>query len=355
MANKKNSKPNLLDPGSVVSGKQMWKAANAATRIELRPSLKAYGRQYKRLKRDQRRDDEGLKRLGNETAGNIRGIYNFAGGQMANSTAAAQQSGAELQQGLADAGTAEAQRMNALQSGVLGDQIQTLAAQGIAPGGSASQDALSQSLANRQVDQSNMSGNWDKLGATLAQGSENTARNMQASTAAQGATSEAAIRTALASRRADTRTQYGEAKREATGKMADVKALFGPTRLNNIMKLRDSERGFVNERAAILAEARAASADRKLSWAELEEEIRSNKAGEKPGGDKGDYEGSKKDLNTLGKNERSTALTALTNMIGKKSTIDNPRAFFNDNDFGLEPKELAQFKKWLNKKNKFGL
>lgn len=315
-------KAELLDPGKVLEGKDMWRAANAMARIELRPSLKAYSRQRQRYKRDEKRDVRGLKNLSRRTDKQIRNLYRTGDQEMARQQAEIAGIGNTLKSDVANTASGISNEQVALQSSVLGGQINSLANQMIQPGYSASQNALAQSAAAAQGRRQDTAAAWGNLAATQAGGANTLASMQRQSFANQGKARRSDARYAIASRIAQTKADYGEARREVTGKMADTKALFGPTRLKNILELRGSERSFANERAAILADARAATADRKLAWAELNEDIRSNKAGEANDrrGDGGGDGGGDRELwdrpNKLGPNEWKLIKNAAANYIG---------------------------------------
>lgn len=266
---KDGQKKELLDPGKVLGGKDLWRAANAAARIELRPSLKAYGRARARYGRDQGRDISALRRLGNKTDKQLAGLGRADQAQQNQNIAASREIGAGLEADMAANASGVTDDQVALQSSILGNQINSLANQMIQPGYSASQNALSQAAQAQVAQRQDTAAAWGNLASTLGAGMVNQAQNMKASSAMRSREDRASARTMLASRMAQTRADYGEARREITGKMADTKALFGPTRLKNLMELRSGERTFANERAAIMAEAAANAADRRLAWAQF--------------------------------------------------------------------------------------
>jgi hypothetical protein len=339
-----NRKAELLDPGQVLSGKQMWRAANAAARIELRPGLKAQHRAYKRYGRDMKRDLKGLNRLSNKTSEQVRNIYNFSDSQLGQAQQATAQNAAGMVGGIDQAGQAEQARLNELQGGVLGNQIKSLAAQQIQQGGSASQDALAAAAAQQQASTSGYDEAWDKFAAMSAAGMNDQASKIRSANQFSGAESKAAIRTALASRMADTRSQYGEAKRDAAGKVADLKALFGPTRLNNIMKLREGERSFVNERAALNQTAKQAALDRafEASQNNLDRDL-DRELDRDDGGDKDDLR--------LGNAEYRQFKSAADELAGKKGAdaVTNWRKFLDNlgqqEGVNWSPVERKKFRK----------
>lgn len=269
MARTTKSLSELLDPNHGLSGREMRRVSRALTRIEIRPLLKAYARQAKRYQRDQRRDLRGLERLRKTTTKQIRGSNQRVDQAMRQHQNEARTQGAQLQATIDQTARESAARMESLQTGVLGDQIKALAAQGIAPGQSASQADLSAQASNQQARQVGMDGQWQNFAGTAAMQGNLLASMSRASSrrAGLGALNEA--NRAMMDRKADTRNAYGEARREVLGKMADQKALWGPTMLKNLMTLRDSERKFSNEKMALA-----------LDRARFGEDVRSNRAEE---------------------------------------------------------------------------
>jgi hypothetical protein len=258
---KKKTNP-LLDPGQLLTGKDLGKASQQLTRIELRPGLKALARARGRYRRDQARDIRGLTNLGKRTDKQLKGLYNRGDRVMAQGVRGAQADSRALSGSMADTASGVSEDQVALQSSVLGNQINSLANQMIQPGYSASQNALAQTAANQQGRRADTAAAWSNLAGMVGSGNVTQAKNQQRSVAQRGIEDRSSARYMLASRMADTRAAYGEAGREAAGKMADMKALWGPTRMKNLLELRAGERSFGNERAAIIASTNEARAKR---------------------------------------------------------------------------------------------
>lgn len=327
------NKQNLLNPGQVLNQKNMWQAANAATRIELRPALKAYSRQHQRLKKDEKRETKGLRRLSRQTAAQTQQAYRLADRQLAANQDAMGRIGNQMQQSMAAANTAEADRMRQLQEGTLGGQIASLSAQGIPQGSSASQQALADAASRTQGERAALAESWQNLATTQAMGANEYAANIRAATQNQAAASTAGIRQALASRIAQAKAEYGAERRDVRGKIADQKALFGPTRLQNIMKLRESDRAFINERAAIKNDRRQAALDRAFEAdqnaldRELDRELDRNNDN---GGGNGGGDGGNRDDVRLNKQEWRNWRDAGDELLGPKGRITNMRKFLNE-------------------------
>jgi hypothetical protein len=278
MADPKKKTNPLLDPGQLLTGKDLGNAANQLTRIELRPGLKALARARGRYRRDQGRDLRGLANLSKRTDRQLKGLYQRGNQVMEQGVADSRANAAALSGAMANTASGTTQDQVALQSSILGNQINSLADQMIQPGYSASQNALANAAANQQQRRQDTEGAWANLASTVGSGNIQQSQNQQRSVAQRGIEDRSSSRYMLASRMADTRNAYGEAGREAAGKMADMKALWGPTRLKNLLDLRAGERSFGNERASIIASTNQANADRAFDYAKLNSEERQNAA-----------------------------------------------------------------------------
>ena len=270
----------LLDPGHSLSGRELWRLDKAISRIETQPLINAYRRQASRYRRDMRRDMRGYERLRKNTTRQVRGGYKVLDRQNAAAQQATRQDGVNLQSQIAQTQQQAQADMSAQQQGIMGGQLDALAGQNIQPGQSSSQAALAQAVANAQAAQSQAGADWQSLGALSAQGANLTALNTRQADRSARASALSSINQNIMSRKAQARADYGEARREVLGKLADQKALIGPTRLKNLMDLRESERKYSNEKLAIMQDRAQANADNALDWAKLNEDKRHNRAGE---------------------------------------------------------------------------
>ena len=172
---------------------------------------------------------------------------------MAQGQADSRANAAELSGAIGNTASGVSEDQVALQSSVLGNQINSLANQMIQPGYSASQNALAQTASAQQGRQAQTGAAWSNLATMIGQGNIQESQNQRRSVAQRGLEDRGSARNMLASRMADTRSAYGEARRDAAGKLADTRALKGATRTKYLLELRAGERSFVNERAAIAA------------------------------------------------------------------------------------------------------
>jgi hypothetical protein len=249
----KGKKNALNDPSKVLKGRALARSARQLANIELNPTIGSYRRLGKRLRRDQQRDTRGLRELGRRTDSQLSGLY--AGGDkiMAQGQADSRANAAELSGAIGNTASGVSEDQVALQSSVLGNQINSLANQMIQPGYSASQNALAQTASAQQGRQAQTGAAWSNLATMIGQGNIQESQNQRRSVAQRGLEDRGSARNMLASRMADTRSAYGEARRDAAGKLADTRALKGATRTKYLLELRAGERSFVNERAAIAA------------------------------------------------------------------------------------------------------
>jgi hypothetical protein len=322
---KKKTNP-LLDPGQLLTGKDLGKASQQLTRIELRPGLKALARNRGRLRRDQARDIRGLTSLGKRTDKQLKGLYKRGDRVMGQGVESAQAGAAALSGSMADTASGVKDEQVALQSSVLGNQINSLANQMIQPGYSASQNALAQTADNQQGRRADTAAAWSNLAGMVGSGNVTQAQNQRRSVAQRGIEDRSDTRYMLASRMADTRAAYGEAKRETAGKMADMKALWGPTRMKNLLDLRAGERSFANERAAIIASTNEARAKRAFEAQQNELDRDLEREGNEGGGGSGGSGGSDYDLwdnpAKLQKPEWKQIKDAAASVIGNKNVTD---------------------------------
>jgi hypothetical protein len=327
MADPKKKTNPLLDPGQLLTGKDLGNAANQLTRIELRPGLKALARSRGRYRRDQGRDIRGLANLSKRTDRQLKGLYERGNQVMEQGVADSRANAAALSGAMANTASGVKDDQVALQSSLLGNQINSLANQMIQPGYSASQNALAQAAAGQTQRRQDTEGAWANLASMVGSGNIQQSQNQRESVAQRGIEDRSSSRSMLASRMADTRTAYGEAGREAAGKMADMKALWGPTRLKNLLDLRAGERTFGNERASIIASTTEARAERAfeaqqnaLNRASDEKQNTEDNAGGGSGGG-GDYE-PWDNPGKLQKPEWGQIKDAAAGVIGNKNVTD---------------------------------
>ena len=268
----RDKKDSIYDPGSVLSGEALRRAASAATRLEYNPVISAHLRELQGIARQRRRDDRGLIRLGNQTGRAIDESYGRTNRSLADASQQMTTLGRGLENDTAAMLNKSNERTNALQSGVMGEQMNSLAARGIEPGNSGSQDALAKAVAARQADATVNQQALGSMAQAASKGMQETAQNRLASSQMMQAGAKTAANSAIMSRRANSRAAYGDAQREVGGSLRNARSLKGATMLSNLMKLRESERGFVNERAALMQDSQQARMENQLGYAKLEDD-----------------------------------------------------------------------------------
>jgi hypothetical protein len=281
----KNKNKDLFDPGSVLSGKALQRAASAATRLEHNPILQAHKRELLMIARQRGRDQRGLARLGQKTVRQMNQNHGTANKIMTAGIGNAIQTGNQLVNR-----TAENQQMvnneaAALETSQLGDHLESLNSRNLEPGGGAADQALRDAVEARKARSIAQDSAFSTLAANTAAGMEGTARNMRDSSVKQQKQAIDAVRSAIMSRRMDSRAAYGDAQAEVRGSMRTARGLKGATFLKNLMQLRDTERGFINERAALMQDARANRMDNKLEYDKLDWEKDPNNPDNQDDGD----------------------------------------------------------------------
>ena len=345
----------LLDPGHSLSGRELWRLDKAISRIETQPLINAYRRQASRYRRDMRRDMRGYERLRKNTTRQVRGGYKVLDRQNAAAQQATRQDGVNLQSQIAQTQQQAQADMSAQQQGIMGGQLDALAGQNIQPGQSSSQAALAQAVANAQAAQSQAGADWQSLGALSAQGANLTALNTRQADRSARASALSSINQNIMSRKAQARADYGEARREVLGKLADQKALIGPTRLKNLMDLRESERKYKNERLAIMQDRAQANADNALDWAKQREDARHNRAGEANDAKGGGSSSGGSSGDTTYRDFFAAANTIRKEEVGKGNPITPNGDFFDQvassEGVSLNPRQRAawsrRYRRWL--------
>jgi hypothetical protein len=301
------------------------------------------------------------ERLRKTTNRQTKGIYKGLDQQMAVAQQATRQSGQALQNQINQTSQAANAQLGQIQGSVLGQQMDTLAGLNIDPGQSQSGAAIANAMKNQQTafmgngqGQTGMEQDWAGLAALSANAAFGTVRNQRNANRSARAQALTNINTSIASRKGQARADYGEARREVLGKLADQKALIGPTRLKNLMDLRESERKYRNERLAIMQDRAQANADNALDRAKLNEDIRHNKAGEandSSGGGSGGSGGSSGD--TTYRDFFAAAQTVRDGNSGKRFTPT--KEFFDDvasqEGLSLTPQQRRawsrRYRRWL--------
>lgn len=253
----------LWDPSSLLSGKKLKHGANALTRIELTPALKAYTRDIGALQAQETGAQQGLQALGDRTAGAVGGAYDALKGSSAQTSARQQVIANMLNTNTQNIAQQGQQALTNAQTGQLGDLTEALTARNVPPGGSASQQALAQQVQAQQQAAAQRATGYQQFASSQGASMAGLANAEGQAEQMRGREAQAGVHQAIADRVAQSNSDYGSSISEALGKRADTKALWGPTRLKNLLQLRGSERdqmsavaslGGMNKRAQLSAQ-----------------------------------------------------------------------------------------------------
>lgn len=268
MANRRRRDNPLYDPGTLLSGPDLRRAAAAAARIAYNPTISAHKASLAQIARGRKRDDRGLAKLGRTTVRGISQDHAALDRVMKQGVSTARAAGGELVSDVNRMNRESTAAANGLQSGLMGDQLASLQGINMEAGGSEAQAALAAAVAQAQGRQSSQSEALAGLAQFSAAGMTDTARNLRRAERAGGVEAKNAVRSAVASRRMDSRGAYRDAEAEVRASLQNARSLRGAEVLNNIMRLRDSERTFANEKAALMLDARTAAQKNALGWYE---------------------------------------------------------------------------------------
>jgi hypothetical protein len=257
----------LYNPTELVSGRPLAKLARAITRIETQPAIRAKRFQMGQSGRAQARDVQALEKMGTRLRGEVTGVANKLGQYGEQNLAAQQQANALAQQRLAANSQASTDRLNQLQSGVLGQQISALASQKTAGGSSAASLARLAAQQQGTAEASNQS--WGNMAAAAAANSERQAINFGAAQQNEAANQQVGIARSIATRVGDTRAAGAEERRALRNELGTLKSTKGATLIKNLMALRREQQQYGNERAQTLATLQQNRAENALDWAGL--------------------------------------------------------------------------------------
>lgn len=232
-----------LDTGSVLSGKDLSRAARALTALEIRPQLHGYKQLANQLTRERNEEAQGLGKLGTELQGNVTDVYKNMGASQANSVAAQQAIASTLNQqsaGIASAASADQAKM---QAGALGEYTQALQARG-APGGGSAQQQLSDAVTQQQQAQSANSQAAQQFAASQGAGYGQLQAGLAGASQLAGGAAVGGIGRSVIGRVGESNQKYGENIQTALGKLADVKATKGALYTKNLLGLREGEQKY---------------------------------------------------------------------------------------------------------------
>jgi hypothetical protein len=260
----------LLDPTSMLSGRALGRLANATTRIELLPAIRAKRGQITASNKAQARDVQALTGMGDRLRGELGTISDKLGAYGRENLAAQQGITANTQARLTANADAATDRLNQLQSGILGKQISALAAQKIQPGASAGDEAMAGQANLQQTQNAGAIDTWQGLATNAAAAAERGVVGLNAANQTEAANQQSAVARNIASRIADTQAAGAEERRGLRTELGTIKATRGATKLKNLMALRREQQTFGNERAQTLAALQQNKAKNAIDWYEAQ-------------------------------------------------------------------------------------
>lgn len=299
----------LYDPTRLLSGKPLARIARATTRIETLPAIRAKRFQMGQSRRDQAREEKGLSNLGQRLQTQSVGVANRLG-QYSQENLANQQKANELaQQRLAANAQASTDRLNQLQSGVLGQQISSLTAQNVG-GGGATDAAIARLAAQQQGSAAASNQSWGNMAAAAAANSERQAINFGAAQQNEAANQQIAMARAIATRIGDAKAAGSEERRALRNELGTLKATKGATYLKNLMAFRREQQQYGNERAQTLATIQQNQQQNALDWAQLGLERQKEANDQANGGSSGGSSGGRPDSLSISPEEWKNWKTA---------------------------------------------
>ena len=349
----------LSDPTLPLRGKNLSRAARQAERLTSLPGIRAKRNEIRLINRQTKRDVNKLNKMGERLGNEMKGLSENARAVGLEAYGQAERSGAQLSERLASNAQQSADRTNQLQSSVLGNQISALQGANVNPAASGSAGIMAQfaqagqnaTTANAQAAQN--------LGAMMAAANMANVAAGNASTQAGLTRSAQDIQRNIMTRAADRMAAGSDARMTARSELATLKGLRGAEYVNQLMKLRGTERDFGNERERLANERFAARAAARKDRADAANDAYKNETDrmEMRKGDGGsggnDNEGSKRDKRRLGPNEyKSLARTA--NAISSGRPIVNWNRFLknveDESGLDLSATERRKFKRRYRKR-----
>lgn len=253
----------LANPTAVLSGRRGMRAARQLERLTSLPAIRAKKNEIGQIQRETDRDVGKLGAMGqrlDKQVGDLRGHMERYGQE---AYAQSEKSGQELRDRLAGTAQQATDRTNQLQSSVLGGQISAFQNQSINPASSGSAGLMAQfAQAGQNATAANSQAN-QQLGALMS--AANVANTQAATTAAGNTLSNQAIEMQrnIVTRQADRQNTGSEALRTARSELGTLKGLRGAELVNQLMKIRGTEREFISQKEQLANErfaARAAAA-----------------------------------------------------------------------------------------------
>lgn len=260
-----------LDTGSVLTGKDLRKAARALTALEVRPQVHGYSLLAKQLHGERETEAQGLGTLGTHLQGGVTDVYKNIAASEADSLARQQALAGQLNTTSANIATEGQQGLAGMQEGQLGDYTQALQQRG-APGGGSAQQELANAVALQDRSQAANSEAARQSAASQGASSGALSAALAGATQMQGGGAVAGIGRDIIGRVAASNQKYDEGIQTARSKLADVKATKGGLFTKNLLGLREGEQKFLlgsqavqGDKAKLAAEAKQDAASNAIA------------------------------------------------------------------------------------------
>jgi hypothetical protein len=250
----------LSDPMASLSGKSLMRGARALEKLTSRPGIDAKRTEIKLNRQSTDRDVTKLGNMGGRLKTQLDGLSTTMDRYGKEAYTRAQDSNAEMNQRLTASADDAKNRLNSLQGSVLGEQISNLTGQGVSASGSGSGQVMGQFAQMQQQSQANRTQATADLAAKMAQA--NLMTTEAGTTAAKNTLNNQAISVQrnIATRSADRMFEGSQNEARAQAELATLKGLRGAELVNQIMKLRGTEREFVGQREELANQRFAARA-----------------------------------------------------------------------------------------------
>lgn len=256
----------MYDPSQTISGIPLRQLANALTRLELQPGIKAQKAALAASRRGQRYDVGALGRMGSRLDQQQQGLVSRLGGYRGEAVSRAEAARDRMNQSLTNTAQQSTDRLNTLQGQVLGEQISTLNASGVQPGQSATDRAMGQFAQGQQDALTRQRESWQGLAGLMGEQGINLSGQLGDAAVYGAEADRSAISRNIASRIADRRQMGAEERAASRAELATLRGLRGSTRLKNLMELRREQQDFGARKAEIAAQRQQWKAENAREW-----------------------------------------------------------------------------------------
>lgn len=238
----------LSDPNAVLSGRPFMRGARALEKLTSRPAIDAKRTEIKQNREATDRDMAKLASMGGRLKTQLEGLSGRMDQYGVEALDRAKASNDQMTSRLTASADEAKNRLNSLQGSVLGEQISSLTGQGVTPSSTGSAQLMGQFAQMQQQSQAARTQATSDLAAKMAQA--NLMTTEAGTTAAKNTLNNQAIAVQrnIATRSADRMFQGSQVEDRARQELGTLKGLRGAELVNQIMKLRGTERDFISER-----------------------------------------------------------------------------------------------------------